>query len=566
MSVVFMKKLEKEPATYEQGFTALTGGVNTKVQDWVLSHLPKSSEVLEFGPGPGTLAIKMAQQGHVVTAIEKDLAMLKQARANRDIVQDTSVQVNFQWGEIMSLDPGRFKYDAVVSTFVLSELRPLEQQVFLRKAWMGLKVGGTLLIADEFVPRGAWKAGFKLKRWWYKRKMRRLASGITHPLEWFAKYPAAIGFKLISEDSWRHGAIKAMGFEKVAAPSQADAGFYRPPPRAFKGIHARLRAWRCLLSGQVDHVAIEPGIYASGNPGPDSPVLVTANYDYTYIKVINDLARKNVDAWVLCVDSRGINVWCAARGGDFGNKQLLEAVQATGIAAITKTTVLILPQLSAGGIEAPKLPKNTPAFPFTTRYGPVWSKDLPAYLAEHPAKKPEEWKVARFTLQHRLVAGLTHFTFSARKIFGLPSLLIMVGALLLWAFSTTTYATGILKFVAELWLSMAIVNFLLLGVVFPAVSFTRKFIVKGLVLGTLNLVAVGLVLWLFQPFPSLPPLITWNTAFHFWIGFFSTMSFSGYSMDTSPREIAGEYVRFQVLNIAFLILSIVLSILGLLLA
>ena len=104
-------------------------------------------------------------------------------------------------------------------------------------------------------------------------------------------------------------------------------------------------------------MSIEPGIYASGNPTSESPVIVTANYDYTYIKVMRDL--KGSDTWVLCLDSRGINVWCAARGDDFGNKQILEAVKATGIQNYTNKKTLILPQLSAASGVVVRIPGRT---------------------------------------------------------------------------------------------------------------------------------------------------------------------------------------------------------------
>jgi hypothetical protein len=112
-----------------------------------------------------------------------------------------------------------------------------------------------------------------------------------------------------------------------------------------------------------------------------------------------------------------------------------------------------------------------------------------------------------------------------------------------------------------LWASLFTINFLLLGVAYPITRFTRCFIQKGLVVGALNAAIVGVGMWLLN-FPT--ATFTWNLPFQFWLGFFTTMSFSGFTMDTSPREIAGEFVRFQVLNVAFLALGIALSIVGLL--
>jgi hypothetical protein len=45
------------------------------------------------------------------------------------------------------------------------------------------------------------------------------------------------------------------------------------------------------------------------------------------------------------------------------------------------------------------------------------------------------------------------------------------------------------------------------------------------------------------------------------LSFFSTMSFSGYSMETSPREIQSEYPIFRRINI--ILIAIVFIFLGL---
>ncbi|GAH26825.1 unnamed protein product, partial [marine sediment metagenome] len=102
--------------------------------------------------------------------------------------------------------------------------------------------------------------------------------------------------------------------------------------------------------------------------------------------------------------------WCAARGNDFGNNQLIEAVEATGIERLTNKKSIILPQLSAGGVAAPELPKKSKEFPFRVVYGPVWSKDLPEFLEKRPARKPDKMKLAKFTLKHRFRGFITHTT------------------------------------------------------------------------------------------------------------------------------------------------------------
>ena len=64
--------------------------------------------------------------------------------------------------------------------------------------------------------------------------------------------------------------------------------------------------------GRSDY-RVRPRLYAIGNPDDTSPVLVTGNYKLTFDAVREALDGR--DAWLLVVDSRGINVWCAAGKG-----------------------------------------------------------------------------------------------------------------------------------------------------------------------------------------------------------------------------------------------------------
>ncbi|MCJ7649448.1 MAG: methyltransferase domain-containing protein, partial [Candidatus Lokiarchaeota archaeon] len=327
MAVTYMRKLEEEPETYDSNFTTLTKGINLEVHDWVLDHLKGGKTILEIGSGTGILASKMVKNGRNVVAIDKNFQMINQAMLNYPSNIDGTLL--FQIGTFKDISVPPNSQDVIVSTFMLSELRPFEQQIFLRNSWTALKPEGKLIIGAEFVPSGLWKVGFRLKRWRYKKKLRRLRLNNTYLVKWFMNYLTPIGFKLVESKNWKHGSIQALELIKVDEDNSNEPGYYKPSPKKFRGIGSQFRVFRCTLTGQADRVPIEPGIYRSGNPTKDSPIIVTSNYDFTYIKVMRNL--RHIDAWVLCVDSNGINVWCAARGNDFGNEQILEAVEATGI-------------------------------------------------------------------------------------------------------------------------------------------------------------------------------------------------------------------------------------------
>src|SRR5512134_3054174 len=58
------------------------------------------------------------------------------------------------------------------------------------------------------------------------------------------------------------------------------------------------------------HYTVDPGLYALGTPDEKSPVMVTANYKMSFDMLRQALSGRN--AWILVVDTKGINVWCAA--------------------------------------------------------------------------------------------------------------------------------------------------------------------------------------------------------------------------------------------------------------
>ena len=51
---------------------------------------------------------------------------------------------------------------------------------------------------------------------------------------------------------------------------------------------------------------VDPGLYALGNPAQSAPVLVTANYKLTFDRFRQ--ALPGMDAWILVLDTKGINV------------------------------------------------------------------------------------------------------------------------------------------------------------------------------------------------------------------------------------------------------------------
>ncbi len=146
---------------------------------------------------------------------------------------------------------------------------------------------------------------------------------------------------------------------------------------------------------------VEPGLYCIGRPGPDSPVVATANYTLSFDTVRHDLG--GLDCWLLVLDTDGMNVACGAKTGSFGTDELITRVQKTRLQEVVRHRALILPQLGAQAVNAEEARRRTG---FNVLSGPVRSADLSSYIARGSRATPE-MRAVRFSLPDRLSISLT---------------------------------------------------------------------------------------------------------------------------------------------------------------
>ena len=163
------------------------------------------------------------------------------------------------------------------------------------------------------------------------------------------------------------------------------------------GLRDKLGGCRVRWGIRRMHYNVPAGLYAVGQPTPESPVLVTANYKLSF-----DLLRRELsgqDLWLLVLETFGINVWCAAGKGTFGTEELINRIQTAQLDKLVKHRIIILPQLGGSGVAAHEIKKTTG---FRVRYGPVKARDLPEFL-DNGMKATAEARRIRFTLWDRLV-------------------------------------------------------------------------------------------------------------------------------------------------------------------
>jgi len=142
---------------------------------------------------------------------------------------------------------------------------------------------------------------------------------------------------------------------------------------------------------------VEPGLYGLGQPDDRSPVLVTANYKMSFDRLREALPGR--DTWILVLDTKGINVWCAAGKGTFGTMELVSRIESSGLTQIVSHRELILPQLAGPGVVAHEVKRLSG---FKVIYGPIKADDLPKFL-DAGLKATPEMRFKTFTTWERIV-------------------------------------------------------------------------------------------------------------------------------------------------------------------
>jgi hypothetical protein len=154
-----------------------------------------------------------------------------------------------------------------------------------------------------------------------------------------------------------------------------------------------LGTWKARWGIRRMNYTVPPGLYAVGSPTAESPVLASANYKMSFDRLRSELA--GLDAWLLVLDTNGINVWCAAGKGTFGTGELVRRL--ARMEDVVSHRRVIVPQLGAPGVSAHEVKKQTG---FRIVYGPVRASDIRDFLAEG-MKATDEMRRVRFPAGER---------------------------------------------------------------------------------------------------------------------------------------------------------------------
>ena len=241
-----------------------------------------------------------------------------------------------------------------------------------------------------------------------------------------------------------------------------------------------LGAWRVRWGISRSSYLVPPGLYAIGTPGPDDPIIVTANYKMSYDIVRSNLAGRNI--WLLILETFGVNVWCAAGRGSFGTAELVHRLRKLDLERLVSHRTLILPILGAPGVAAHAVVKETG---FKVRYAAIRAADLPEYLNNGMQTTPDMQRIT-FSMRERLVLTPVELVLSLRAL--LPVFVVLflagwfladaaVGAMVCLALLGAVFAGTVVMPVLLPWL--------------PGTFFACKGLLIGLVLNAVFVLSTG---------------------------------------------------------------------------
>ncbi len=292
---------------------------------------------------------------------------------------------------------------------------------------------------------------------------------------------------------------------------------------------------------------IVPGLYAVGRPNVASEVLITANFKLTIDHLRT--AISGINAWILVLDTKGINVWCAAGKGTFSTTTLVRQIQDAQLDRIVNHKRIIVPQLGATGVSATAVKKQSG---FKVIYGPVRAKDIPDFLKNGFAAD-KNMRTVTFTLSERLILSPVELQ-TALKPALISALIILILSgvgpeVFSLANAWTRGVTAVLALAAGMFSGAVITPALL-----PFIP-VREFALKGIIAGLITA-----LLFIFA-FPLATVSLKAGIALFFFITTISSvlaMNFTGTTPFTSPSGVEKEMKRYIPIQLISLVLSTVI--------
>jgi len=295
---------------------------------------------------------------------------------------------------------------------------------------------------------------------------------------------------------------------------------------------------------------VNPGLYAVGSPDSASDVFVTANYKLSFDNLRKNLSGLN--GWILVLDTKGINVWCAAGKGTFGTKELVDRIKRISLDKIVIHRRIILPQLSATGIAAHKVKEETG---FKVHYGPVRASDIKRFINDG-YKADKEMRRVTFRFKDRVKLIPNDFMYGKFYLLGGVIVMFLISSLNKDGFSFKKISIEGGPAILNIFLAY------LSGIVVTPMALpyipTRPFSLKGFYTG---LMLFLILLLLNLAGSNVFEILSWFFIITV-ISSFMAMNFTGSSTYTSLSGVKKEMKIAIPFQIGFVSVGLILQIIG----
>ncbi|MBU8934284.1 MAG: acetyl-CoA synthase subunit gamma [candidate division Zixibacteria bacterium] len=320
-------------------------------------------------------------------------------------------------------------------------------------------------------------------------------------------------------------------------------------------ISDRIGSWKARWTFGRMQYTVPPGLYAVGKPTAKSPVFVSANYKMSFDRLRSALNGNH--AWIVVLDTKGINVWCAAGKGTFGTEEIVNRIKDVRLDKVVSHHKLILPQLGAPGVAAHEVKASSG---FRVIYGPIRASDIPAFLESESRATPEMQRI-RFPLWDRIVLVpadlMLHFKYA---------IIAAICFLLLSGFGPGVYSLDRILSVGISSASLVLTLYVALSVLVPVLLPWlpgRAFSVKGAWLGSCLAILAGWLVLGHSQVPLSNIMVTGWVLIIVASSSFIAMNFTGTSTYTSLSGVLKEMRIAVPLQLVGATVGLVLWITGL---
>ena len=295
---------------------------------------------------------------------------------------------------------------------------------------------------------------------------------------------------------------------------------------------------------------VDPGLYAFGKPDQSSDVFVTANYKLSF-----DTLRKNLsglNGWILVLDTKGVNVWCAAGKRTFSTEELVRKIRMVSLKKIVDHKRIILPQLGATGVAAYKVKEETG---FNVHFGPVRAADIKKYILDG-YRTDKEMRRVTFGFKDRAKLIPNDFQYGKSNLLGAMAVLFVISGLTRDGFVAGNFADkGVTVILNVLF---AYISGLVITPLFLPYIPGRLFSLKGFISGSLTFL---ILLLLGMTGNNLFEIFSWFLIITT-ISSFLAMNFTGSSTYTSLSGVKKEMKISVPIQIGFAVTGIIFQVVG----